>query len=401
MEKDIYIFDTTLREGEQSPGVAFSPEEKVNVVKQLDAIGVPYIEVGLIGLSDDEEVALNNIKELSLRSTQVSVASFLKREHIHKAYEMGYTTINLIVPTSTDFISTVLKKSSAEVLKEAQALIKEARDINVEVNVALADASRSTTKTVILFAQKLLKTGANIIIYCDTVGIMTPSKITKAISNLKKRLGAKAKIGVHLHNDFGLATANAISAAEAGAQYLQGTINGIGERAGISNISEVILGCELLLGLKTGILTNRLPKLSFEIEKITGLVERPYAPITGLTTFWYESGVPASTLYKAPELFQPIPPHILGKQIEIFFGKHSGKGVVINALEHEGITITKSILETMIKQLKILGTEKSKKMAKLTQNIIKNYHKQLKWRCTTKGELIKLLESTKSEILFG
>lgn len=237
MKTKKYIVDTTLRDGEQGPGFAMTKEQKVCIANLLDEIGVYQIEAGIPAIGEYEIDTINEIYH-NKKNAKISVWSRLNEDDIKLASKCKIDILHISVPISYPQIYSKLNKNKAWILKEINKCIELAKSYNVEITIGFEDASRADITFMLTVAEKLKQMGINRIRFADTVGVLNPSKCSRAIEDLIKYAGVE--IEMHAHNDLGMAVANSISAAKSDAKYIDTTILGIGERAGNCNFSQLI-----------------------------------------------------------------------------------------------------------------------------------------------------------------
>ncbi|MEM2351922.1 MAG: 2-isopropylmalate synthase, partial [Thermoproteota archaeon] len=353
MEQDyIRIFDTTLRDGEQTPGVSLTPEEKLEIALQLDKIGVDVIEAGFPSASKGEQKAIREIVRAGLKAQVCALARML-RSDIDAALQCDINYIHTFISTSDVQIKYALNMTPEQVIETVIDLVQYIKDHGAICEFSPMDATRTNLE----FLKKVCKTaeeaGANYINIPDTVGIMNPRSMERLIRELKSVL--KAPISVHCHNDFGLAVANSLAGVEAGATQVHVTVNGLGERAGNAALEEVVMGLHLLYNKRTGINTKLLYETSKIVSRLTGIPIQPNKAIVGENAFAHESGIHTKGIIAKPITFEPFDPEIVGRRRKIIAGKHAGKHGIKATLEEAGIHPTEEQLKEIIERIKELG----------------------------------------------
>ncbi len=299
---DVKIFDTTLRDGEQTPGVSLIPDEKLRIAIKLDELGVNVIEAGSAITSEGEREGIKKIVEEDLSAEICSFARAVKYD-VDAALECGVDSVHLVVPTSDLHIEHKLRKTREEVKELAINTTEYAVDQGLIVELSAEDATRSDLDFLIQLFREGIDAGADRICACDTVGMLTPEKSYE----FYKKLGELDKpLSVHCHNDFGLAVANTLSAIRAGANQAHVTVNGIGERAGNASLEETIVALHSLYNIKTDINTEMLYDVSRTVSRVTGLFLQPNKAIVGENAFAHESGIHADGVIKKAETYEPI-----------------------------------------------------------------------------------------------
>ena len=333
MEK-IYIFDTTLRDGEQSPGASMTVEQKLEAAKLLSNIGVDVIEAGFPISSPKQFEGVRRIAETVTGSTIAGLARALKKD-IEKCFEAlkpaAKKRIHTFIATSDIHMNYKLKKSKDEVLKLAVDAVRYAKSLTEEVEFSAEDATRSEWEFLRDIYAAVIEAGATIINVPDTVGYTIPEEFARLISYLCKEVRGieKAVISVHCHNDLGLATANTLEALKAGARQAEVSVNGIGERAGNASFEEIVMSLRTrqdCYGLNTAIKTEQIYHLSKTISSFTGMRVQPNKAIVGENAFAHESGIHQDGVIKHQMTYEIMTPQSIGRQHSaIVLGRHSGK----------------------------------------------------------------------------
>lgn len=344
----VLINDTTLRDGEQAAGVAFNFEEKVAIAKFLDAIGIPEIEVGIPAMGEEETFAIAAISNLNLQAKllgwnravisdiQASIACGLKRVHI-------------AIPISGIQITAKFHGQWRVTLQKLRDTIHFALDNGLWVAVGGEDSSRADENFLLEVALSAQEWGASRFRFCDTVGILDPFATYTKVKRLVMALSIPVEI--HTHNDFGLATANALSGIKAGASSVNTTVNGLGERAGNAALEEVVMALKLIYGMDLGLETPRLLELSRLVASASCCDVPPWKAIVGANTFAHESGIHAHGVLQNPNTYEPFAPEEVGWERSLVLGKHSGRHLMSNLLQQHGIILnseeTKSVLDAV------------------------------------------------------
>ncbi|MEM0204094.1 MAG: 2-isopropylmalate synthase [Archaeoglobaceae archaeon] len=349
----VLILDTTLRDGEQTPGVSLTVEQKVMIAEALDALGVDVIEAGTAIASKGDFEA---IKEISQRGLKAEICSFarIKKEDIDSAADANADSIFMVAPSSDYHIQAKFPgKGKDFVIEKSVEAIEYAKERGLIVEFGAEDASRADLEFVVSLLKAGEEANADRLTFADTVGVLTPERTAEVIKRLKKEL--KKPIAIHCHDDFGLATANTIQAVINGANEFHATINGIGERAGNAALEEITMALEFLYGLKLEINKERLYPTSKLVEKFTRVVVPPNKPIVGDNAFTHESGIHTSALLKDSRTYEPISPEIIGRKRVIVLGKHTGRASVEAILKELGYSATPQQLEEILARIKDLG----------------------------------------------
>ncbi len=348
----IQIFDTTLRDGEQTPGVSLTPEEKMEIALRLDRLGVDVIEAGTPISSEGEIKAIRKIAKAGLKAEVCALARTL-REDIDAAINCDVGSVHAFISTSDVQMKYALGMKPEEVLSAAVDAVEYIKDHGLICEFSPMDASRTKLKFLTQVCKAAEEAGADRINIPDTVGIIIPSTMRKLIEDIRKEV--KAPISVHCHNDFGMAVANSLAAVEGGASQVHVAVNGLGERAGNAALEEVVMGVQLLYGLKTGIKTERLYLTSRLVSRLTGVVMQPNKAIVGENAFAHESGIHTRGVTVVPLTFEPFKPELVGRKRRLVAGKLAGTRGIKAELKEVGIHPSREQLKEIVRRVKELG----------------------------------------------
>lgn len=341
---NIKILDTTLRDGEQTPGVSLTSKEKFRIANKLDEIGVEFIEAGSAITSQGER---DSIKEITSQGFNAEILSFSRPLTVDIDYclDCDVDAVNLVVPTSDLHIADKLKISPDELLDLSNNAVDYCKDHGLTVELSAEDASRSDVdflKSVYLSA---IDHGADRICVCDTVGILTPDTSYDLFSKLND---IQVPVSCHCHNDFGLAVANTLSAIKGGASEIHTTINGIGERAGNTSFEECVVSIDRLLpDYSTNIKINQIYDVSKLVARLTGVYIQPNKAIVGENAFAHESGIHSDGIIKNSATYEPMTPELVGRTRKFVIGKHMGTHGLNSRLQEIGLNVN----ETQLKQI--------------------------------------------------
>lgn len=349
---NIKVLDTTLRDGEQTPGVSLTSLEKLRIANKLDEIGVDFIEAGSAITSEGER---ESIKEITKQGFNAEILSFSRPLNIDIDYclECDVDAINLVVPTSDLHISDKLKTTRKELLELSNSAIDYCKDHGLTVELSAEDASRSDFDFLKSVYLNGIEHGADRICVCDTVGILTPDLSFELFNKLND---ISVPIACHCHNDFGLAVANTLSALKGGATEFHSTINGIGERAGNTSFEECIVSIDRLLPqFSTGIKINEIYDVSKLVARLTGVYIQPNKAIVGENAFAHESGIHSDGIIKNSATYEAMTPELVGRKRKFVIGKHMGTHGLNNRLKELGLDVDESQLKQICHNIKVLA----------------------------------------------
>ena len=342
---DIILVDTTLRDGEQTAGVVFSNREKLRIAKMLDNLGVHQIEAGIPVMGGDEKQV---IQEMAGYGLQASIMAWNRAniEDVKHSLECGVDALAISISTSDIHINHKLRTSREWVLENMTKTVEFAKKAGAYISVNGEDASRSDFDFLVKFMKEARAAGADRFRFCDTVGVLEPFKTYEVISRLIEATGME--IEMHTHNDFGMATANALAGVKAGARFIGVTVNGLGERAGNAALEEVAMALKCLFDVNLGVNTRDFLNLCEYVARASGRQLYPNKPIVGANTFAHESGIHADGVLKHPSTYEVFSPEEVGLERQIIIGKHSGsKSIKMKFLEY-GIDLSDEDAEGLL-----------------------------------------------------
>jgi homocitrate synthase NifV len=334
MRRDVLLEDSTLREGEQSPGVCFSLAEKVTIARLLCEIGVEAIEVGTPVMGGPEGDAIEALVAAGLPVRLIGWNRG-RRSDLEASFACGLTAVHIGLPSSDHHIERAFKSTRAWVIEAIQELVGFAKEQGAWVSVSAEDVGRADLDFLEEYAKHVEQAGADRMRLSDTIGVLDPVRAEELFARLSSAVDIPLQ--AHMHNDIGLATANTLAAVRGGARQVHVTVNGLGERAGIAPIDEVVIGLERHLDVDPGIETSGLTRLARYVAEASGRPLPVNKPVTGSAIFTHESGIHVSGTLKAADAFEPFPAESVGGKTKFVIGKHSGRDAVQHLLAEGGI----------------------------------------------------------------
>jgi len=365
---NVEICDVTLRDGEQTPGVAFSCEEKSEIARMLDAVGVEVIEAGFPAVSPNEKQCVTAITRLGL-SARICGFARARIPDVDAAIDCDVDMVSIFIPTSDLHIRLKFKKPREQVLEEALLIIDHVNDHGLPVRFAAEDASRTDPVFLKEVYGRAVDHGAALLSFADTVGYLIPTEMHRIMADLVASV--RRPLCAHCHNDMGCAVANTITAAEAGAFQLHTTVNGIGERAGNASLDEVLVALRLKGGVERYDLSCLTP-LSRVVERYSGITLPRNKPVVGELAFSHESGIHIAAILDDPSTYECFPPELVGSERRFILGKHTGK----KALEHVVSSIGCELSDKQICRVLDLVKEHSEHKCNITPVVLRKLIKK-------------------------
>ena len=374
--KKITIVDTTLRDGEQTAGVVFANEEKIVIAEMLSDLGVDQLEVGIPTMGGDEKYA---IKEIVKRNLKPSIMAWNRAviSDIEQSIDCGVDAVAISTSVSDIHIQHKLKKSREWVLENMVKSVEFAKKNGLYVSVNGEDASRADADFLVEFINAAKQAGADRFRFCDTVGIMEPFRLKDEISYLYEK--TKFDIEMHTHNDFGMATANALAGLHGGASHVGVTVNGLGERAGNAALEEVLMALMIVCGYKEqNIDTKMFREVSEYVSRASGRELPKWKAIVGTNMFAHESGIHADGALKDPKNYEAFDPSVVGLERQILIGKHSGRAAIVNKFKEYNINLTDDEARGILELVRSTSVRLKRSLFdKELAQLYKDYHRKL------------------------
>jgi len=400
--KKVLIFDTTLRDGEQTPGLTYITNEKIEIARKLDELGVSKIEAGFAIASDGEAEAIKRIAQEGLSSTILSLARPLK-EDIDKVLWCDVPYIHIFISTSDLHVQTMMKTTREDVINQTINGIEYARSHGLRVEYSPQDATRTEMSFLIKACKAAEDAGAEMLNIPDTVGVMTPRQTFEFFSELKKY--TRLPLSAHAHNDLGQAVANTLAAIEAGAEQAQVCVNGLGERAGNASLEQVAVCLTAQYKIETGLHYEKIAETSDLVQRLSGIYLPPTTPIVGDNAFAHESGIHVHGLLSHSGNYEILSPAFVGKTRRIVAGKHAGRHGIETMIQDMGLKPNKDQLKEIATRVKTLGDSGKSvtdtdlyAIAKNVMNIISTDRVKLKQLLVVTGNTIKPTASVVLEV---
>lgn len=350
--REIKIVDTTLRDGEQTAGVVFANNEKITIAQMLSDLGVDQLEVGIPAMGGDEKDAIKRICKRNLKSSIMAWNRAVIGD-IEESIDCGVDAVAISISVSDIHIRNKLKTSREWVIENMVKSVEYAKKNGLYVSINGEDASRADDDFLIQFIEAGKRAGADRFRFCDTVGVMDPFTIRNKIEKIHK--ATNFDIEMHTHNDFGMATANAIAGAIGGANHIGVTVNGLGERAGNAALEEVLMALKHVFKYGMDIDTKKFKELSEYVSNASGRELPAWKAIVGSNMFKHESGIHADGALKDPKNYEAFEPEEVGLQRQIVIGKHSGKAAIINKFLEYDIELSPEMASKVLEEIRAVS----------------------------------------------
>ncbi len=348
----VWMFDTTLRDGEQTPGVALTVDQKIEIAHALDDLGIDIIEAGFPVVSEGEKQAVRRIAKEGLRAKVCALARTSMKD-IDAAIEAEVDWVHIFIATSDIHLKHKLKMTREQALGFAVSMTEYAKSHGLTVHFSAEDATRTEPDFLVKVFKSVEEAGADSLDIPDTTGSAMPALMKYLVGKVKESV--RIPVSVHCHDDLGLAVANSLAGVEAGAEIVHATINGIGERAGNTSLEEVAVALHKLYGIKTNIKLEKIYEVSRLVEKLTGIIVPKNKAIVGENAFAHESGIHVHGILGSPETYETIMPELVGRKRRIVLGKHSGIHAVKILAKQFGLNLDEHQLKNLLAEIKAIG----------------------------------------------
>ncbi|MDU4910746.1 2-isopropylmalate synthase [Clostridium baratii] len=381
MKRQIYIFDTTLRDGEQTPKVSLNPKEKLEIAKQLESLGVDVIEAGFPMASNGDFEGVKLIAE-NIKNSTINALARANKKDIDRAYEAiksaNKKRIHIFIATSELHMKYKLKMTREEVIDRVKTMVKYAKKLVDDIEFSPEDGSRSDKEFLYKVLETAIESGATVLNIPDTVGYSTPKEFGELIKGIKENVKGieNVIISVHCHNDLGLAVANSLAAVENGATQVECAINGLGERAGNTALEEIVMALKTrgdIYNVYTNIKTENIYRVSSIVSHFSGVNVQPNKAIVGKNAFLHESGIHQHGVLENRETYEIMTPESVGfKTSNMILGKHSGRHAFEERVKELGCNLDDIKLNEAFKKFKDLADKKKEVSDKDIEALI--YH---------------------------
>ena len=353
----VIVYDSTLRDGEQMPGVRFDPEQKATIARKLDEVGVHQIEAGFPAVSQTEHASVKAISGLGLDAEILCLSRTLEGD-IDSAIECDVDMVLLFIATSDLHLRYKLRMSRDEVLERAVSATEYAVSHGLRTSVSTEDTTRSDLEFVLRLFSECCDAGAVRVGITDTLGCSSPEAISHVVERV--RASVRVPVSAHLHNDFGLAAMNAVAALTSGAEAIATTVGGLGERGGNVSLEQLVMILRHLYGRDIGISTEGLTELAGVVFDAAGMQIPPNQPWVGPNAFSHESGIHVAAILNCPLTYECVPPESVGNRRRLVLGKHSGTAIVRSRLSERDVDATQEQICEIVREIKRRGEQRGR-----------------------------------------
>lgn len=349
MNRNIILEDTTLRDGEQAPGVAFDRTTKLAIFNALLDSGVKWLEAGIPAMGGSDVLAMQEMLE---RKEEVHLIGWNRglREDVERTIAMGFDHVHIGLPTSPIHLKHSVGKDRSWLLQTATDMVKLAKDKGCFVSISAEDIGRTPIEYLQEYAVHVQEAGADRLRLSDTVGILDSAQYAARVAAVSAVSSIDTQ--THCHNDFGLGVANTIAGLDAGARYFHTTVNAIGERAGMPEMAQMVMALKQFRDVDLGIDTTKLTSLARTVADGCKQPLSPWQPVVGGNVFSHESGIHAKGMLSDVNTFEPIMPETVGGTRRYVLGKHSGRAMIVDSLRQRGIDADPEILPVVLADLR-------------------------------------------------
>ncbi len=373
----VIIHDTTLREGEQTPGVVFKPEDKLAIARMLDLVGVQQIEAGFPAASQGEREALRMLVKEGLKAQIFGFARAVKSD-IDEVIKCETYGLVLSFPPSDMHLKYKLRITREQYLERAVELVEYAKDHGLYITYSAEDSTRADLEFLKKVFRTVVDAGCDRARIVDTLGCIHPTAMRFLVRQVREALPPSTPIEVHCHNDHGLGLANSLAALEEGASVISSVVNGLGERAGVTPTEEVILALNNLYGIEE-FRTEHLYELCKLVERVSNIKIHPHKPLAGDSIFAHVSGIHQHAVIVNPITYEPYPPELVGQRRRLVIGKLSGRHAIKAKLEELGIFVSEEELTKITEAVKAASEERKSALSdeqflKLVEDVLGRGH---------------------------
>jgi len=366
----IVLEDTTLRDGEQTPGLFFTKEEKLLIHNKLVEAGVKWIEAGIPAMGGEE---VEYLKMLVAQGSDATLIAWNRGilEDVEFSLKLGFKAIHIGLPTSEIHLKNSIGKDKVWLLSRAKELIDYAKSKGAFVSISSEDVGRTDRSFLQEYAGIVFEAGADRLRLSDTIGILTPEQYGEIVKSVVS--SCPIPVQCHTHNDYGLALANLLSGLNAGATYFHVTVNGIGERAGMTDLAQAYMVLKNLYGIDLGLNGTKLSALSSLVEELSGIKMPPWCPIVGSNVFAHESGIHVNGMLHNSNTFEPFDPSQVGGSRKYVLGKHSGRALIAFILYNHNMYYDDSILRMCLSEVRSISIKQKKPLS--NEELFEIYYK--------------------------